>query len=71
VTGPSDAELMIESLAEPGRFGEIFDRHADGSSEAESAETCRRECHDERPRDVTVEVFVDKRLDVVEESGSI
>ncbi len=27
--GPSDAELIIESLAEPARFGEIFDRHAE------------------------------------------
>jgi hypothetical protein len=24
----SDAELMVESLADVGRFGEIFDRHA-------------------------------------------
>jgi len=29
VTGQSDAELISESLEEPGRFGEIFDRHAD------------------------------------------
>jgi phosphoribosylaminoimidazole-succinocarboxamide synthase len=29
VTDPSDAELMRESLDEPARFGEIFDRHAD------------------------------------------
>lgn len=27
--GRSDAELIIESLDEPGRFGEIFDRHAE------------------------------------------
>ena len=27
--GRSDAELIIESLDEPARFGEIFDRHAD------------------------------------------
>lgn len=26
---PSDAELISESREEPGRFGEIFDRHAD------------------------------------------
>ena len=29
MTGQSDAELISESLEEPGRFGEIFDRHAD------------------------------------------
>jgi phosphoribosylaminoimidazole-succinocarboxamide synthase len=28
VIGQSDAELLIESLDEPARFGEIFDRHA-------------------------------------------
>jgi RNA polymerase sigma factor (sigma-70 family) len=28
VRGPSDAELIIQSLEEPSRFGEIFDRHA-------------------------------------------
>lgn len=27
--GRSDAELIIESLDEPARFGEIFDRHAE------------------------------------------
>ncbi len=27
--GRSDGELIIESLAEPARFGEIFDRHAE------------------------------------------
>lgn len=29
MTGRSDAELIIESLDEPARFGEIFDRHGD------------------------------------------
>ena len=29
MTGRSDAELIVESLDEPGRFGEIFDRHAE------------------------------------------
>ena len=29
MTGQSDAALIVESLAEPARFGEIFDRHAD------------------------------------------
>jgi RNA polymerase sigma factor (sigma-70 family) len=29
MTGRSDADLMIESLDEPARFGEIFDRHAE------------------------------------------
>lgn len=29
MTGRSDAELMVESLDEPARFGEIFDRHAE------------------------------------------
>jgi RNA polymerase sigma factor (sigma-70 family) len=27
--GRSDAEIMVESLAEPARFGQIFDRHAE------------------------------------------
>ena len=29
MTGPSDAELIVASLDEPIRFGEIFDRHAE------------------------------------------
>ncbi len=28
MTGASDPELIVESLAEPARFGELFDRHA-------------------------------------------
>lgn len=28
VSGPSDAELIAESIHDPGRFGEVFDRHA-------------------------------------------
>ena len=29
MTDGTDAELIIESLVEPARFGEIFDRHAE------------------------------------------
>jgi hypothetical protein len=36
-----------------------------------SAETCRCECRDERPCDVTTEVFDDERLHVVEQSKSL
>jgi DNA-directed RNA polymerase specialized sigma24 family protein len=53
VTDRSDAELVLESLDDPARFGEIFDRHA----ETVFQYLARRICPDEAS-DLLADLFL-------------